>query len=137
MTRFVTDDWDLFLPLDPGNLVEAWKSCDEADCELWLGNEPLDRPRDWWLAERIVGRRAVTRATGPNNLTADLTLVMEGFEFETVWRERRPFLVDGVEVPTARLTHIVESKQAAGRSKDQLFLATHQDALEQLLKKPE
>ncbi|HEY5618296.1 MAG TPA: hypothetical protein VIK60_10140 [Vicinamibacterales bacterium] len=37
----------------------------------------------------------------------------------------------------ARLLHIVTSKQAAGRLKDQLFLATHQDALEQLLKKPE
>ena len=31
--------------------------------------------------------------------------------------------------------HIVMSKQAAGRQKDQLFLATHKDALEQLLKK--
>jgi hypothetical protein len=39
-----------------------------------------------------------------------------------------------VPVPTARLLHIVESKQAAGRPKDQLFLATHKDALEQLLK---
>jgi hypothetical protein len=31
--------------------------------------------------------------------------------------------------------HIVMSEQAAGRQKDQLFLATHKDALEQLLKK--
>ena len=38
---------------------------------------------------------------------------------------------------TARLLHIVESNQAAGRPKDQLFLATHKDALEQLLKRLE
>jgi hypothetical protein len=51
--------------------------------------------------------------------------------------ERRIFSLDGLDVPTARLTHIIESEQAAGRPKDQLFLATHQDALEQLLKKPD
>jgi hypothetical protein len=46
-------------------------------------------------------------------------------------------VVEGVRVPTARLLHIVESKQAAGRPKDLLFLTTHRDALEQLLKKPD
>ena len=65
----------------------------------------------------------------------DLTLVMAGFDFDAVWEGRRAFKVEGVPVPTARLLHIIESKRAAGRPKDQLFLATHQDALEQLLKK--
>ena len=41
----------------------------------------------------------------------------------------------GVEVPVARLIHIVTSKHAAGRDKDKLFLATHREALEQLLKR--
>lgn len=132
--RFVTDDYDLFLPSDPENLVQAWAACDDAHLELWLTEEPLDRPRDRWLAERIVERRALTRVTGPDDLKVDFTLVMKGYDFETVWKERRMFLVEGVEVPTARLTHIVASKQAAGRPKDQLFLATHLDALEQLLK---
>lgn len=134
--RFVTDDFDLFLPPDPQNLVQAWAAGEEVHGELWLTDEPLDRPRDRWLAERIIERHAVTRVTGPSDLKVDLTLVMKGFEFETVWNERRIFRVEGEEVPTARLLHIVTSKQAAGRLKDQLFLATHQDALEQLLKKP-
>lgn len=134
---FTTDDIDLFLPLDADNLGRAWASCDEAGLELWLGNEPLDRPRDQWLAERIIERRALTRATGPESLLVDLTLVMKGFDFETVWAARRTFKVEGIDVPTARLRHIVESKYAAGREKDDYFLATHKDALEQLLKKPE
>ena len=71
------------------------------------------------------------------DLLVDLTLVMKGFDFETVWAERREFLIDGVAVPTVRLLHIVESKQAAGREKDKLFLATHLDALQQLMKKPD
>jgi len=132
---FVTKDYDLFLPRNADNLVRAWEACEDTGVELWLSDEPLDRPRDLWLAERVVERSALTRVTGPPNLEVDLTLVMKSFDFETVWKERRVFVVEGVEIPTARLTHIVESKQAAGRPKDQLFLATHFDALEQLLKK--
>src|SRR6266850_262056 len=134
---FATQDRDLFLPPDADNLVAAWSVCEAAGFELWLHNEPLDRPRDRWLADRIIERRALTRATSPANLQIDLTLVMKGFDFDHVWREHRVFVIDGVEIPTARLLHIIESKHATGRDKDKLFLATHRDALEQLLKKPE
>jgi hypothetical protein len=132
---FVTEDYDFFLPSDSDNLVRAWAACEEAGLDLWLANEPLDRPRNLWLAERMVERHAVTRVTGPDNLQVDLTLVMKGFDFETAWRERRSFVVDGAAVSVARLTHIIQSKHAAGRDKDRLFLATHKDALEQLLKR--
>jgi hypothetical protein len=46
-------------------------------------------------------------------------------------------VIDGTKIPVARLLHIVTSKHAAGRDKDRLFLATHRDALEQLLMNPE
>jgi hypothetical protein len=134
---FTTDDIDLFLPPNSDNLVNAWAACEQVGLELWLGSEPLDRPRDRWLADRIVERRTLTRATGANDLAVDLTLHMEGFEFELVWVERRVFKIEDVDVPTARLRHIVESKRAAGRDKDKYFLATHKDALEQLLKRPD
>ena len=134
---FTTEDIDLFLPLDAYNLVQAWGACEDSGLELWLGEEPLDRPRDRWLAERMLERRALTRVTGPNDLLVDLTLLMKGFDFETVWVARRDFLIEGVPVPTARLLHIVESKHATGRDKDKLFLATHLDALQQLLRKPD
>jgi len=45
------------------------------------------------------------------------------------------FVADGVEIPTARLLHIVQSKHSAGRDKDRLFLATHREALEELLRR--
>ena len=132
---FTTQDRGLFLPPDPDNLVEAWAACEDVGVDLWLTNEPLDRPRDRWLAERIVERRALTRGTGAPGLQVDLTLVMKGYDFEPVWASRRSFIVDDVEIPTARLLHIITSKHAAGRDKDRLFLATHRDALEQLLKR--
>ena len=133
---FITDDRDLFLPLDPDNLVQAWAGCGAAGLDLWIGREPLDMPRDRWLAERVVERRAVTRATGIG-LNVDLTLVMAGFEFEAVWSVRRTFKVDDVDIPVARLLHIVTSKHAAGRDKDRLFLATHREALQELLGREE
>jgi hypothetical protein len=71
---FMTRDFDFFLPLDPGNLVKAWSCCEEERLDLWLHEEPLDRPRDIWLAERMVERRAVTRVTGPDALQVDLSL---------------------------------------------------------------
>ena len=131
---FITEDFDLFLPHDPDNLVNAWACCEDAGLELMIGREPLDRPRDRWLAERVIERRALTRAETGKDLAVDLTLVMKGFDFETVWSERREFAIDDTEIPVARLLHIVTSKQAAGRNKDKLFLATHRDALEQLFK---
>ena len=131
---FATKDRDLFVPLGPDNLVECWQACEETGLELWSEREPLDRPRDRWLAARVVERRALTSASGPD-LLVDLTLVMKGYDFDTVWNERRTFTVEGVGIPVARLLHIVTSKHAAGRDKDTLFLATHREALEELLRR--
>jgi hypothetical protein len=122
-------------PLAP--LARAWTAAENAGLELWSGPEPLDRPRDRWLAERIVERKATTRAMGRDGLQIDFSLVMQGFDFETVWPERREFRVEDAVVPTARLLHIVQSKQAAGRDKDKLFLAAHLEALKDLLQRPD
>jgi hypothetical protein len=129
---FTTQDRDLFLPPDADNLMRAWDACDEAGLALWSGDEPLDTPRDRVIADAVVARRTLVRAAS-GDLQVDLTLVMAGFEFERIWNERRLFTVDGVEIPVARLAHIIESKAAAGREKDRLFLATHSEALRQLL----
>lgn len=130
---FPTRDRDVFLPPDPGHVLQAWRACEASRLSLWTGNEPLDVPRDEELARRVVERRALVRATGDDDLEVDLTLVMAGCDFETVWQERRTFLADGVNVPVARLLHIVKSKEMANRDKDRLFLATHEEALRQLL----
>jgi hypothetical protein len=129
---FTTQDWDLFLPPDRESVLRAWRASEAADLELWLGDEPLGRPRDRFLAERVVSHRSLVRAEG-EGLQIDFALVMEGFDFETVWRERRIFKVDRVAIPVARLSHIVASKAATGRPKDHLFLATHEEAIRSLL----
>lgn len=132
---FTTEDRDLFFPPDPGNLMRAWDACDASGFALWAGDEPLDVPHDRFIADAVVSRRALTRAT-KDGLQVDLTLVMGQFDFEHVWTERRTFVVEAVDIPVARLAHIVESEAAAGREKDRLFLATHAEALRQLLDPP-
>ncbi len=129
---FVTQDRDLFLPLDPENLMRAWDACEAIGLSLWSGDEPLDRPHDRVIVDAVIARRVLTRAI-KDDLQVDLTLVMAGFDFDRVWNERREFVVDSVAIPVARLAHIIESKAAAGREKDRLFLATHAEALRQLL----
>lgn len=132
-TIFATRDHDLFLPPDPENLIRAWAAADARGLDLRCGDEPLDRPRDRFLAHRIVERRALVRATDGQGFDVDFTLVMAGFDFEPVYTQRRTFLVDGVPVPVARLRDIVASKAAAGREKDRLFLAAHAEALRALI----
>jgi hypothetical protein len=131
-TVFTTEDFDLFLPLDPRNLQAAWQAAEDVGLDLFVGDDPLDRPRDLFLAERIVERRALVRASDGEGLDVDLTLVMAGFDFEPVFARRRTFMVEGVPIPVAGLRDIVASKAAAGREKDRLFLAAHAEALRSL-----
>jgi hypothetical protein len=130
---FATQDRDLFLEPKPDNVLEAWQAAEAAGLELSVGPEPLDEPRDRFLAERIVTHKALVRASDGLGLDVDLTLVMAGFDFATVWKGRRIFRAGDVEIPVARLTHIVESKRRAGRDKDRLFFAAHAEAIRDLL----
>jgi hypothetical protein len=130
---FGTQDRDVFLPPDAENLLHAWQACESCGLELFAGNEPLDRPRDLVLARRVVEVRALTVARDADDLDIDFTLVMAGFTFDEVWRGRTTFRFEDVDVPVARLRHIVDSKAAAGRRKDQYFLTTHEEILRELL----
>lgn len=131
-TLFLTRDRDLFLPPDPENLLRAWRSTSRFGLRLFCAEEPFV-DLDLGTATRVAERRALVTAIGTGGLEVDLTLVMGGFDFEEVWRERRIFRVGDVEIPVALLSHIVASKKTAGRDKDRLFLATHAEALRALL----
>ena len=130
---FTTLDRDLFLPPDPESLLEVWRVCATNGFRLFAGTAPLDEPHDGVLARAVVDRRALTRASDGAGTDVDLSLVMSGFDFEAVWPARRTFEIDGVAIPVARLSHIVESKARTGREKDRLYLATHREAIEHLM----
>jgi hypothetical protein len=131
-TLFLTQDRDVFLPLDADNLSRAWQTCKETGLRIYSGDEELAEVSPS-IATAVLNRRLLTSAIGPGGLEIDLALEMSGFRFDEIWLERRVFRVSGVEIPVARLRHIIESKRAAGREKDRLFLSTHADALRILL----
>jgi hypothetical protein len=133
---FVTAERHLFLPPEPENLIKVWAACKKTGLSLRAGERRLRPTTGVRLAERIVANRALTRACGKRWLTVDLSLVMEGFEFEQVWKERREFVIEGMLVPVARLRHIVDSKALAGTPMDRLFVHTHDDMLCQRLAPP-
>ena len=99
---------------------------------LWGAEDPFDVSPDIDLARAVVDGCRLTRAT-TSAMTINLRLVMTAFAFEPVWEERRTFLMDGVEIPVARLSHIIRSKAATNREKDRLFLTTHAEILRQML----
>jgi len=132
---FTTNDRDLFLPHDSVNLLAAWRVLDSLGVTLWAGPELLDAQLDLDLAARVVESRGTVTAIDPSGLQVDLTLTMAGFVFQEVWASRRSFKVEGVEIPVARLEHIVRSKAAVGREKDRLFLAAHREELAKLLER--
>jgi hypothetical protein len=45
-TVFATRDFDVFLPADAENTMNAWKAAEASGLDLFHGDEPLDRPRD-------------------------------------------------------------------------------------------
>lgn len=132
-TIFTTQDHDLFLPNEPRNALRALRVLRSRRFQLWCGDVLLGEPLDAFLAQRVVERRALVHASNGRGLDIDLTFVMAGFAFGDVWKARRVFRADRVRLPVASLAHIVRSKAAAGRPKDRLFLATHEEALRQLL----
>lgn len=132
---FVTQDQDLFLPLDAANLLRAWQCCEQCGLELDANGEPLDRPRDLTLAAAIVRNAALTTASDGHLLCVDLSLVMTGFTFDAVYQQSQVFRHRTGEVRVASLADIVAAKAAADRPKDRMFLATHAAELRRLLAK--
>jgi hypothetical protein len=131
----LTQDRDLFIPPDPENLVLGWQAAEVSGLHLTTSGEPLDSPRDLWLAERIVERRALTRALDDAGLIVDFTLVFGEFEFDQAWNRRRNFRLSGATLHVAPLEQLVASKAQAGRPKDLLFLETHKEALREMLER--
>ena len=134
-TLFVTHDQDLFLPLDPGNLVRTWRTLTALNLELLAGYGPHRDPHDLELASTVVEREALTVATDGGMLQVDLSLTMTGLRFADVWARHRRFVADGVVIPVASLADSVAAKHAANRPKDRMFLATHADELRRMLKR--
>jgi hypothetical protein len=126
---FTSQDFNLFVPRNPANLLAAWRVLAKLGMELVCNGEPLDQPRDLALVNHVLRRGAVVRAEDDAGLIVDLTPVMKGHDFPTVWASRRRLRLGNALVPVAPLEAIVRSKAEADRPKDRLFLTSHEEVL--------
>lgn len=101
----------------------------------------LERVREWireaeefartYVFEMTDDYRALierVEALPRNQPGADKSCVIVG-------SQGNPFTIEARADSRELLLHVIETKWAAGRDKDKLFLATHKDALEQLFGK--
>jgi hypothetical protein len=126
-----TMDCDLLLPADPQILGRAVGVLRKLGYSLDAGGEPVNKDSD--LLRGIVNARACVRARKKGS-SIDLPLEIKGCRFNTLWRRHRRVDAGGVLLRVAPLRDILRSKKLTNRPKDRLFLATYQDALQQLLR---
>ena len=130
-TLFVTKDRDLLLPLDPDNALAAWGVCEAMGSSSGAGgNHSIDPAtafsRNAWSRTAPSFARATVRASTWISASS-----------WPAWISKRSgrsagFFVGTVDIPVARLGHIIESKRRVGREKDRMFLATHAEAIRDL-----
>ncbi len=127
-----TLDCDLLLPANAGILSNAVTTLRKLGYQFEAGGEPLieETPE---LMKGIVRARANVTAH-KKDIRIDLALDIAGCRFASLWKKRRRFKVRGASVPVAPLEDLLRSKKLANRPKDQVFLATFQDALTQLFR---
>lgn len=125
-----TEDCDLMLPRDATTLGSALRILSRMGFELEAGGEPLIDPDDVIVAG-VLRSRAVVRARRGDALF-DLMTHSPSLDFEVLWRESLPYVVEGLTLHVAPVEALVRSKLAAGRTKDLLFLERFRELIEDL-----
>lgn len=84
--------------------------------------------------EQILKKRMTILFVDPYGLSIDVMTQISGFNFVTVWKGRRKFLIQGQKIYVASLRHILLSKLKSGRQKDLLQVRQLKDLLKSLPK---
>ncbi len=129
---YATQDCDILLRPDSGNLAKALRALGAAGYRLEAGGEPLP-PADPLLIRRLLERRALVTARKPGSLPIDLALEAAGLPYAGCARRRRMFRACGVRLPVAALADLIRSKRLSGREKDRAFLRLYEARLREWL----
>lgn len=116
-----TDDVDVFLRADVGNLGRALESLRAAGYEIEARGEPFldsDEP----ILRNVIRAGASLRAIDETGARLDLMLSGGGFVFSELAADASIFRLGEVEVRVGNLARLIRSKELAGRPKDIEFL---------------
>ena len=126
-----TADCDILVPADFPVFRKALQLLAAMEFGLQAGSEPLP-DFDPVVLKGILRARAVVRADRAD-ARVDLCTRIAGVRFSELWKNRREFVLEGVNINVGRLQHLIKSKRAANRPKDELFLEQHKDAIQSML----
>lgn len=101
----VTKDIDLFLNPELENAGRLLRALEE----LGMGTAGLTNPRDICETEVTIFKDFVR---------LDILTKVKGLEFGEAWRSRVYLSLENIDIPAISLDHLIQSKQAAGRTGD-------------------
>jgi nucleotidyltransferase DUF2204 len=101
-----TGDIDLWIRPTPQNADAVWNALEKFGAALdHFSRGDLEKP-DLVFQFGVAPQRI------------DLMTSIEGVDFDAAWTERVSFRIDGLEVPTIGLRHLIINKKATGRPQD-------------------
>ncbi|MBA3752836.1 MAG: nucleotidyltransferase [Nitrospira sp.] len=101
-----TGDIDLWIRATPENARRAWDA-------LALFGAPTDQ---FSLTDLESPEVVIQIGVSPERI--DVLTSIDGVDFDTGWRDRVAFEVDGLKVQTLSRQHLIASKRSAGRPQD-------------------
>jgi hypothetical protein len=127
-----TADCDILIPAEFPIFRKALQLLAAMEFALQAGGEPLP-DLDPVVLKGILRARAVVRADRAD-ARIDLCTRIAGVRFSDLWKNRREFVLEGVNINVGQLQQLIKSKRAANRPKDELFLEQYKEAIQSMLR---
>ncbi len=126
-----TEDCDLLLPPEVGQLATAMRILRKRGFALEAGGEPqMDEDPD--NLRGIIRARACVRAV-KGLVRIDLPLEIAGYDFKRLWKRHRRIRIAGVTLRVGPIDALLRSKRLADRPKDRAFLEMYLHAARERL----
>ena len=128
---FGTMDYDIFLRPTLANVQKAIQLLENLGFSLGTARGQL-QPSD---IKRIVRSLETLVATNTDGIMLELLLKVSGYPFPELEKDAAIFSVGGIPVKVGRLKKLLQSKRAADRPKDRVFLKRYRMLLKEILDK--
>jgi len=115
---FSTQYFDIFVKPTINNIKKATNILKKMNHNLTIKKGALE---DFNLKE-IVRQKNTIIATNPYGIVFELILAISGYTFDQMQKDATIFKAENVLIKVAGLKKLLQSKKAAGREKDKLFL---------------
>ncbi len=116
-STFSTYDLDILIEAKKKTLLKVRRLLYEyglSEVVVYRGEILKPPPRE----DEILEKKMVLHYLGLSGIAIDVMTRISGVNFDTVWKKRRKFSIQGQKINVASLRHILLSKLKSGRPKD-------------------